>query len=69
MLYKVKREFFINHEGKKIKKDETFMVDEKNYGAKTFYERRAKDGDIKEVFENKKDTTKKQAVINKVEGK
>ena len=51
MLFKVLREKFINHKGEKIKKDETFFIDETNYNLKSFYKRRVKDGDIKEIVE------------------
>ena len=69
MLFKVLREKFINHKGEKIKKDETFFIDETNYNLKSFYKSRVKDGDIKEIVEKTQKDTKKPTIINKTEEK
>lgn len=67
MLLKVLRESFTSHAGKKYHKNDTFIIDEKNYNLKPFYKRRMEDGDVKEVIEKKE--IQKKSIINKSEEK
>lgn len=69
MQFKVMRDIFIDHKGEKIKKGETFVIDDSKYGLKSFYMRRVADGDIIAFQDKQPKEAKKIVVSNKAEGK